>query len=186
MNLEESHTNNNEVKISGFMVTNDREKIRDLKPELLESFDAAVGKRKYIASNFYPIEESLLYQKTACKLLLGSESPENYRQMGEMDFNSIIATQFGKISLSLFARDLESALTNFPKAFKIVIKGVEMTSVRIKSCHFKLHIDIDPYPPNYWTGFFQAFMKFFKKEATVEQESDENQGCIITIIWNEA
>lgn len=182
--FENSDISENEVKILGFLVKDDRQKIEEKMPQRLAEYDNKVGRKKYIPTNFYSISEALFYQKVACEMLFGSASLENYYKMGAWDFRMLIKSQYGRIAKVLFASNLKSALLNFSQIINAGLKGVKISAKEISEKEIHLCFENNPFTWTFWQGFIEEGLKYYKKIGSVKMiEKGENVGCLV-VTWS--
>lgn len=166
---EEKKSFHNQVQIIGFVVDNDRDKVAEKAPERLAEFDARVGRKKFLPTNYYSVEDTLLYQKVACEILYGNQNLENYRKLGAWDFQLVLNTQYGRIAASLFAKDFRSALLNFPRIINAAVKGMNLSTKEIGEKEVELSVERDPYPSTYWLGLIEEAMRnYYHKQGTIK------------------
>lgn len=173
-----------DMQMIGFLVSNDRDKVKDKAPEKLAEFDKIVDYKKFSPTTFYSIKETLLYHKTATKLIYGSESAENFHIMGGWDYNQIMGSQFGKIVRSLFVRDAKKGLLSFSKIFNSVIKGFNITTLEKSENEVEIYFGSDVlYHDSYWMGFFEAYLRDLQKEGKVSVGNIPDGRRKIVITW---
>lgn len=179
-NLEGS----SKLQMIGFLVNNDRDKVREKTPEKLAEFDRIVGRKdkKFSPTNFYDIKETISYHRVATRLIYGSETPENFYRMGQWDYKQIMGSQFGRIVKSLFVKDLKSGCLSFPKVFNSVIRGFRVESFDRGEKEVEITISSNVlYAPSYWKGFWQAHLQEYgvKGEVFVTDLPDKRRRIVI-------
>jgi len=170
------------MQIIGFLVANDRDKVKEKTPGKLVEFDKIVNYKKFSPTTFYSIKETLLYHRTATKLIYGSENSENFYKMGDWDYYQIMGSQFGKIIRSLFVGDAKRGLLSFSKVFNSVIKGFNITTIEKTEKEVEIYFENDVlYSDSYWRGFFEAYLKDLHKkgEVIVENVSDGRRRIMV-------
>ncbi|KKP68920.1 hypothetical protein A2X44_05495 [candidate division CPR3 bacterium GWF2_35_18] len=157
------------ITISGFLVSNDRDKVKKQVPDKLPQFDEKVSFKRYVAINFYPIEEAIKEQQEAIKIIYGDLDPQHFYEFGKIDFNTIIESQFGRIVKSLFFSDFKRGLLGASKLLESVIKGVKIQSIQKNDHEIVIQIDSDKlYCPEYWQGLLEAYMESFSIKSKVK------------------
>ena len=174
---------NSDIKMIGFLVSNDRDKIKNKKPELLAEFDKRVGHKRYSPTNFYDLDETIAYQKAAIELMYGDDNPHNYYEFGKWDYDEIMNSQFGKILKSLFMKDFETALISIPKIFKSIMRGMKFSAQKLSDKVCEIDFGLSKwYPSEYWRGFFEAHMKAYNVSGKVVVQ-DRGGVRKITVTW---
>ncbi|PJA38154.1 hypothetical protein CO181_01080 [candidate division WWE3 bacterium CG_4_9_14_3_um_filter_43_9] len=174
----------NKISMAGFLVDNDRDKIAERKPERLEEFDAKVGRKKFSAITFYPIEITLKYQREAAKILYGNDSLESFYKLGVWDYHIVMDTQLGKILKALYFKDVKSTAMALPSIVNAVSRGIKVQVVDKGEREVEMIYENDPYPQTYFQGMFEeALRNSFHIKGTVTVNNYPDGKRVFNLKW---
>ncbi|OGB63654.1 hypothetical protein A2X44_04810 [candidate division CPR3 bacterium GWF2_35_18] len=153
------------------MIDNDREKVAKVKGKVgLAEFDKRIEKKHYFPTKLYPIEESLIRQKTAAEIIYGKTDAEAYRKLGIWDYKLMQDTQIGKVIFKLFSSTLEKTIENFKKLMETFYTGLNCDIENMQGNKADFVFGNDPYPETYFQGLIEEGVRSFQKIPQIKIE----------------
>lgn len=175
--------------IPGFFLIQDIEFVRKSKGEgavtkLAEIMKDDLVFKKISAIKRYSINTEIKLIRESCKLIFGDDSIASWQKWGSHDFETVRQSPLGKVMLALSRTPID-AIRNGAKLFAFFNPAINYSYQNLNDHSVLIIIKNNPYPKEYFSSLFEAFIKQYPVTYTLTVTEDSYKNHLYRIEWKE-